>query len=345
MEWLINRRRMMFNRVALPEYLAFEDRRVWEICCYNWGDTELVTGEIASGNITANGTDFVYGKLVFASCLVHPARKLSNGVTISSIAAAAQSFSVTIEILDSDPFSGMDNDTTIIQVRQYGSNTNTSTIIASATKADWESDNVDGTYTMNISATNACQYLRIGVLAASEVTASWSLSATTGNRQPVGITKKQCVVVSSLGTVFDKNTLIVNTADFLNFTAVTTEPTISSTYSLLYCICPPNITKMNSNAHQHCTNLLVYVAPATLTSIAGRNWFYNDRKAKAFIIKSVTPPTLAAQFLQYATGKIYVPDDSVNTYKAANNWSTNASSIYGFSQLAIDYPTYYDMYI
>lgn len=102
---------------------------------------------------------------------------------------------------------------------------------------------------------------------------------------------------------------------------------------------------METNAHQHCTNLLVYVAPATLTSIAGRNWFYNDKKAKAFIIKSVNPPTLAARFLQNATGKVYVPDDSVNTYKAANNWSTNASSIYGFSQLAIDYPTYYDMYI
>lgn len=48
MEWLINRRRMMFYKAVPPVYLSFEDRRIWEICCYNWGDAELVTGIIDS---------------------------------------------------------------------------------------------------------------------------------------------------------------------------------------------------------------------------------------------------------------------------------------------------------
>ena len=40
-----------------------------------------------------------------------------------------------------------------------------------------------------------------------------------------------------------------------------------------------------------------------------------------------------------------MPDDSVSAYKGASYWSNYASSIFGFSQLAIDYPEYYDAYM
>lgn len=38
MEWLINRRRMMYNKAVPPTYLTFEDAEAWRLCCINWGD-------------------------------------------------------------------------------------------------------------------------------------------------------------------------------------------------------------------------------------------------------------------------------------------------------------------
>lgn len=38
MEWLINRRRMMYNKAVPPSYLTFEDAEAWRLCCINWGD-------------------------------------------------------------------------------------------------------------------------------------------------------------------------------------------------------------------------------------------------------------------------------------------------------------------
>lgn len=46
-----------------------------------------------------------------------------------------------------------------------------------------------------------------------------------------------------------------------------------------------------------------------------------------------------------STRNIYVPDNSVSAYKSANYWSAIASRIYGFSQLAVDYPEYYAKYV
>lgn len=55
-----------------------------------------------------------------------------------------------------------------------------------------------------------------------------------------------------------------------------------------------------------------------------------------YVFESITPPTLAnTQAFQSinALAKIYVPDDSVNAYKTASNWSTYASCIYPISDL------------
>lgn len=52
MEWLINRRRMMYNKAVPPTYLAFEDSKIWEYCCVHWGDYNETV-------ITDNGDDTV----------------------------------------------------------------------------------------------------------------------------------------------------------------------------------------------------------------------------------------------------------------------------------------------
>lgn len=52
MEWLINRRRMMYNKALPPVYIAFEDSKIWEYCCVHWGDYNETV-------ITDNGDDTV----------------------------------------------------------------------------------------------------------------------------------------------------------------------------------------------------------------------------------------------------------------------------------------------
>lgn len=42
MEWLINRRRMMYNKAVPPVYLAFEDPEFWRVCCIHYGEYDEV---------------------------------------------------------------------------------------------------------------------------------------------------------------------------------------------------------------------------------------------------------------------------------------------------------------
>ena len=51
------------------------------------------------------------------------------------------------------------------------------------------------------------------------------------------------------------------------------------------------------------------------------------------VIEATTPPTLASSFSGSIEAKaIYVPDASVNTYKADSGWSTSSNIIYGISE-------------
>lgn len=75
-----------------------------------------------------------------------------------------------------------------------------------------------------------------------------------------------------------------------------------------------------------CKNLSFARMPSTLATI-GRFTFYNCISLKTLIMESVTPPTMSdARTLSgtHADLAIYVPDASVETYKAAANWN-NAS--------------------
>lgn len=62
MEWLLNRRRMMLNKVAPPAYLTFEDINIWTACCNAWGDHNKTV-------ITDNGNNTVNIVKTFESML------------------------------------------------------------------------------------------------------------------------------------------------------------------------------------------------------------------------------------------------------------------------------------
>lgn len=65
--------------------------------------------------------------------------------------------------------------------------------------------------------------------------------------------------------------------------------------------------------------------------------FWNAKFTKLIINKPYVFPInsndLKGTTIEKATGYVYVPDDMVDTYKSATNWSTYASQIKGMSEL------------
>lgn len=124
---------------------------------------------------------------------------------------------------------------------------------------------------------------------------------------------------------------------------------------------PKNLTIIDSYVFQNCSNLNITEIPSkvnlikgwafenctNLTSIDFKNTeqmtFYNKvfngcTNLTKIILRSTTPPsiqsgTFVTSPIGSGTGYIYVPDESVETYKAASGWSTYANQIKGISEL------------
>ena len=95
---------------------------------------------------------------------------------------------------------------------------------------------------------------------------------------------------------------------------------------------------------QACPNLRFVILPAQLDEI-GTLAFKNDTALEYVKVLATTPPTLnetditSGDFPFYnTTCNFYVPDASVNDYKAAAGWSSMASRIFPMSQFSTDFP-------
>ena len=86
------------------------------------------------------------------------------------------------------------------------------------------------------------------------------------------------------------------------------------------------------------------VVPSTVETM-GNLVFVEAKAMKALIMKPVTPPSIGtkcfANTIVNNPYPIYVPDESIDAYKAATNWASDAIRIKGISQLATDNPTLY----
>lgn len=93
------------------------------------------------------------------------------------------------------------------------------------------------------------------------------------------------------------------------------------------------VASIGTQCFDGCKLLPKIELPSTIESILG-NAFKNCTSLQTFICKATTPPTLNASALTNvpADCAIYVPDASVDTYKAASEWSARASYIFPLSQ-------------
>ena len=97
---------------------------------------------------------------------------------------------------------------------------------------------------------------------------------------------------------------------------------------------PSTLTRINADACNSATNLQDITIPSSVAYIGGNafNWCSG---LQWVIVERPTPPTLAISSAFSNTGNcpIYVPDESVEAYKAANNWSALADRIKPLSEL------------
>ena len=79
-----------------------------------------------------------------------------------------------------------------------------------------------------------------------------------------------------------------------------------------------------------------------LEKIIGGMCFYNCRELKALILRNSSVVTLGPtnafdnSGVKLGTGFVYVPDDLVESYKSATNWSVVANAIKGISEIPQD---------
>ena len=90
---------------------------------------------------------------------------------------------------------------------------------------------------------------------------------------------------------------------------------------------PNSITTIGSYAFLNCSGLTSIEIPNSVTSI-GSNAFNNCSSLTEIMIYATTPPTLGRGVFNNTSCPIYVPCESVNTYKNATNWSDYASRIH-----------------
>lgn len=90
---------------------------------------------------------------------------------------------------------------------------------------------------------------------------------------------------------------------------------------------PNNVTSIGNYAFIYCSALTSITIPNSVT-IIGKQAFANCTSLTSVTINRNTPPTLEyAVFDSTNDCPIYVPEDSVDAYKAASGWSTYASRI------------------
>lgn len=107
-----------------------------------------------------------------------------------------------------------------------------------------------------------------------------------------------------------------------------------SDYSFSYCsslvsvFIPSSITNIGEAAFYSCSSLVSILIPSSITNI-GYAAFSECVLLSNVTVKSVTPPTLDGSifFNTPLNLVIYVPSESVETYKSASGWSTYANKI------------------
>lgn len=96
-------------------------------------------------------------------------------------------------------------------------------------------------------------------------------------------------------------------------------------------IIPEGYISIGSNIVEWCTQCRLIDFPSTVTSI-GNSLLWAVKDITTIVCRAITPPTLGGWGYNGIPVVIYVPDESVNAYKTATNWSEHANRIKPMSE-------------
>lgn len=140
-----------------------------------------------------------------------------------------------------------------------------------------------------------------------------------------------------MGTTFQANTLIRSFNEFEYFTGVTSltnnafnnTASINTTFSSI--VLPRNITSIGNGSFYRMRGFQKINIPSKVTTFA--NYAFSGCTGLQIILcYPSSPPTIQSQTFTGVSGIFYVPDESVDAYKAANRWSSFASRIHPLSE-------------
>lgn len=154
---------------------------------------------------------------------------------------------------------------------------------------------------------------------------------TIGNYAFSGCTSLMNVILpNSLTTLGDyafKDCLSITDINIPNSLSTISDGAFYNCDALHTIYIPNSVTTIGSSTFRECSGLITITMPSGLTSI-GDSAFTNCSGLTSITINATTPPTLGSNALVGTNDSpIYVPADSVNTYKAASGWSSYASRI------------------
>lgn len=91
------------------------------------------------------------------------------------------------------------------------------------------------------------------------------------------------------------------------------------------------ITELLNYCFQSCRKLEFIELPASISKL-GNRLFYGCYKLTAIKVLNPTPPSIEKKTFFECNAQIYVPDESVDLYKNAENWSSIVSRIHPLSE-------------
>lgn len=103
--------------------------------------------------------------------------------------------------------------------------------------------------------------------------------------------------------------------------------TFYNCYSLQNITVPSSVTYIDASAFYNCSGLTSIDIPSAVTNI-GSQAFYGCINLTGITVNATTPPTLGSGAFYYTNDcPIYVPSESVETFKTAYIWNTYADRI------------------